>query len=62
MEKLVTQLKNAVIIGEMEDNDELRSFFVNRVNLMPKSDYVGPIIDARFLNSVTDLTNYSCPL
>ena len=29
---------------------------------MPESDYVKLVIDARFLNSVTDITNYSWPL
>ena len=29
---------------------------------MPKSDYVKIVMHARFLNSVTDLTNYSWPL
>ena len=29
---------------------------------MPKNDYVKLVIDARYLNSVTDLTNYSWPL
>ena len=38
------------------------SLFVNSIILMPKSDYVKLVKDARFLNSVTDLTNYSWPL
>ena len=29
---------------------------------MPKNDYVKLVIDARYLNSLTDLTNYSWPL
>ena len=29
---------------------------------MPKNDYVKFVIDARYVNSVTDLTNYSRPL
>ena len=29
---------------------------------MPKNDYVKLVVDARYLNSVTDLTNYSWPL
>ena len=61
VEKLLTQLKNADIIREMGDDDELGSLF-NPIILMPKSDYVKLVIDARFLNSVTDLTNYSWPL
>ena len=38
------------------------SLFVNPFILMPKNDCVKLVIDARFLNSVTDLTNHSWPL
>ena len=62
LEKLLTQIKDAGIIREMGDDDEMGSLFVNPIILMPKSDYVKLVIDARFLNSVTDLTNYSWPL
>ena len=62
LEKLLTLLKDADIIREMGDDDEMGSLFVNLNILMPKSDYVKLVIDARFLNSVTDLTNYSWPL
>ena len=61
MENLLTQLKDADIIQEMADDDKMGSPFVNRIILMPKSD-VKLVIDAQFLNSVTDLTNYSWPL
>ena len=61
LEKLLTQLKDADIIREMGD-DEMGSPFVNPIILMPKNDYVKLVIDARYLNSVTDLTNYSWPL
>ena len=46
----------------MGDDDEMGSLFVNPIILMPKNDYVKLVIDARYLNSVTDLTNYSWPL
>ena len=62
LEKLLTQLKDADIIREMGDDDEMGSLFVNPIILMPKNDYVKLVIDARYLNSVTDLTNYSRPL
>ena len=62
LEKLLTQLKDADIIRRMGDDDELGSLFVNPIILMPKNDYVKLVIDARYLNSVTDLTNYSWPL
>ena len=57
LEKLLTQLKDADIIREME----MESLFVNPIILMPNNDYVKLMIDARYLNSVTDLTNYSWP-
>ena len=62
LEKLLTQLKDADIIREMGDDDEMGSPFVNAIILMPKNDYVKLVVDARYLNSVTDLTNYSWPL
>ena len=62
LEKLLTQLKDADIIREMGNDDEMGSLFVNPIILMPRNDYVKLVIDARYLNSVTDLTNYSWPL
>ena len=62
LEKLLTQLKGADIIQEMGDDDEMGSLFVNPIILMPKNNYVKLVNDARYLNSVTDLTNYSWPL
>ena len=62
LEKLLTQLKDADIIREMGDDYEMGSLFVNLIILMPKIDYLKLVIDARYLNSVTDLTNYSWPL
>ena len=46
----------------MEDDDELGSLFVNPIILLPKADYVKLVFDARYLNSITELTNYSWPL
>ena len=46
----------------MGDDDEMGSLFVNPIILMPKNDYVKLVIDACYLTSVTDLTNYSWPL
>ena len=62
LEKLLTQLNAADIIREMGDDDEMGSLFVNPIILMPKNDYVELVIDSRYLNSVTDLTDYSWPL
>ena len=42
----LTQLKDADIIREMGDDDQMRSLFVNPVIRMPKSDYVKLVIDA----------------
>ena len=57
--KLINQLKDADIFREMGEDDEMGSVFVNPIILMPKNDYVKLLIDARFLNSLTDLTNHS---
>ena len=62
LEKLLGQHQEADIIREMGDDDELGSLFVNPIILMPKADYVKLVIDAGYLISITDLTNYSWPL
>ena len=60
--KLLGQLQDSGIIREMGDDDELGSLFVNPIILLPKTDYVKRVIEARYLNSITELTNYSWPL
>ena len=62
LEELLTQLKDADTIREMGDDDAMGFLFVNPIILMPKNDYVKLVIDARYLHSVIDLTNYSWPL
>ena len=62
LEKLLGQLRDSGIIREMGDDDKLGSLFVNPIILLPKADYVKLVIDARYLNSITDLTNYSWQL
>ena len=62
LEKLLTQLEDDDIIREMGDDDEMGSLCVNPIILMPNNDYVKLVIDACYLNSVIDLTNYSWPL
>ena len=59
LQKLLTQLKGTDIICEHGDDDEMGSLFVNPIFQMPENDYVNLVIDARYLNWVTDLTNYS---
>ena len=62
LKKLLSQFKDADILREMGDDDEMGSLFGNPIILMPKNEYVKLVIDARYLNSVTDLTNFSWPL
>ena len=62
LEKLLGQLQDSGIIREMGDEDELGSVFLNPIILLAKAIYVELVIDARYLNSITDLTNYSWPL
>ena len=60
--KPLTQLKDAETVRETGDDDETGSINVSSIILMRRSDYVKLVIDARYLNSVTDLTNFSWPL
>ena len=62
LEKLLSQLQDSGIIRETGDDDELGSLFVNPIILLPKAAYVKLVIDAKYLNSITDLANYSWPL
>ena len=62
LEKLLRQIQDSGIIREMGDDDELGSVFVNPIILLPEANYVKLVIDARNLNSITDLTNYSWSL
>ena len=58
-EELLNQLKAADIIQVMGEHDEMVSLFVKTIIPMPKSDFMKLVKEARFLNSVTDQTNYS---
>ena len=57
LEKLLGQLQDSGIIREMGDVDELGSLFVNPIILLLKADYVKLVIDGRYLNSITNITN-----
>ena len=46
----------------MGSNVELGSLFTDPIIILPKGDTVKLVIDARYLNSITDLSNYSWPL
>ena len=62
LEKLMDELIQAGIIRELNENDDMNSWFVNPVIILPKKDYVKLVIDARYLNSITDTSNSSWPL
>ena len=46
----------------MGSNVEVGSLFTNAIVILPKVDTIKLVIDARYLNSITDLSNYSWPL
>ena len=56
LQKLFGQLQDSGIIREMGNDAELGSLFFNPIILLPKADYVKLVINARYLNSITDLT------
>jgi hypothetical protein len=45
-----------------DDNNEMGSAFINPIIIIPKGDVLKLVLDARYLNSQTDLTQYSWPL
>ena len=46
----------------MGSNTEMGSEFINPIIILPKGNIVKLVIDARYLNSITDLSHYSWPL
>ena len=62
LEILLNELQRARIIREIGSDVERGSFFTNPIIILPKGDIVKLVIDARYLNSITDLSNYSWPL
>ena len=46
----------------MGSDVEMGSLFTNPIIILPKGDTVKLVIDARYLNSITNLSNYSWPL
>ena len=60
-EFLLNELQRAEIIREMGSDVEIGSLFTNPIILRPKGDAVKLAIDARYLNSITDLSNYLWP-
>ena len=61
-EFLLKELQRAGIIREMGSDVEMGSLFTNPIIILPKGDTVKLVIDARYLNSITDSSNYSWPL
>ena len=59
---LLDQLCKSGIIREMGSNTEIGSEFINPNIILPKGNIVKLVIDARYLNSITDLSRYSWPL
>ena len=55
------QLIQAGIIRALNENDDMNSYFVNPVIILPK-DYLKLVIDARYLNSITETSNSSWTL
>ena len=62
LEKLMDELIQAGIIRELNENDDMNSWFVTPVIILPKKDYVKLVIDTRYLNSITDTSSSSWPL
>ena len=46
----------------MGDDTEMGSSFINPVIIVPKGNIVKLVIDARYLNSITNVSKYSWPL
>ena len=64
-EALIGSLTKAKIIEEVGQNIDVKIMgpaFINPIILIPKGEHLKLVIDARFLNSVTNLDSYSYPL
>ena len=61
---LLEKLEKADIIKNMGSDDDLEmgSEFINPVIILPKGESIKLVLDARYLNSMTDLSSYSWPL
>ena len=56
------ELIQARIIRELNEHDDMNSWFVNPIIILPKKDYVKLVIDARYLNFIIDTNNSGWPL
>ena len=48
------ELIKAGIISELDEYDDMISWFVNPIIILPKKDNVTLVINARYQNSITD--------
>ena len=62
LDKLMDELIQAGIVRELNEKNDMNSWFVNPVIILPKKDYVKLVLDARYLNSIADNSNCSWPL
>ena len=62
LENILDQLCKTGIIREMGNENEMGSEFINPIIILPKGNTIKLVIDARYLNSITDLSRYSWPL
>ena len=53
------QLQRAGLIREKGSDVEMGSLFTNPTIILPKGDTVKLVIDAQYLKSITDLSNFS---
>ena len=56
------ELQQAGIIRELISDVEMGSLFTNPIIILPKRDTAKLVIDARYINSVTNLSNFSSRL
>ena len=59
LESLLKELQRVRMFREMGRNIGMASIFTNLVIILPKRDIVKMAIDTQYLNSFTDLSNYS---
>ena len=62
LEALMDELIKAEIMRGLNEHNDSNSWFVNPIIILPKNDYVKLVIDARYLNSITDTSNSSWTL
>ena len=61
LDRLLDEIIHAGIIRELYENDEMTSWFLKPVIILPKKEYVKLILEARYLNSITVTSNCFWP-